>query len=625
MNSPEFDDPTEGLGNFFDYFWGNTEGVAYLPVKERQGDSIEWKKYAFPWPKYRAAIIQHALANSAEGKDVYFGPALYKPDAIETKTVGQKEGILGSQVLWTDYDGNAPEYSTSYPSEGVQEPPTFADGPLQGQPAPTLRVQSSQPGHEHFYWKLEEWCGQVEIEARNRSLAYLSKADTGGWDINQVLRPPHTSNWKIKENPRPVEVKFFTETTVSPNKFTLPSFKTIVQEVEIGDIPEVERIIAKYAWDEKHFDLFMDKEIPEGERSSALMRIGFFGAEKGMSNEEIYSLLVNADDRWGKFKNRNDRHRRLLDIVNKARLKYPHGKDSIEFVGAGLLQSAKIEETPSYAYGFKDFLETNIHIEWAVEGLVEITGLSMITGSSGVGKTGWAFQLAIHMSLGRDFLGWKVTRPLKMLFLQLEMNHEALKFFGETIATNYSEDEIQKLQRNLIISPLGRPIGFDRPEGKKFVETLIEQIKPDGILIDSLGKTTVGELGEAKVKELNEYFNYLRNKHRCFIMFIHHNRKANGENKKPNDLADLYGSQYIAAEASSVIGLWRDKGEKHVIEVLPLKTRLREELDPFKIRRSSSLSFEVIEDNLPVGLLNTVEATKKSSPGENPNGSIFNI
>ena len=64
------------------------------------------------------------------------------------------------------------------------------------------------------------------------------------------------------------------------------------ENIEITELVDVRKVIAKYTWDDHHFDLFTKDQIEEGKRSSALMALGFFGAEKGMSDNEIYSLLI---------------------------------------------------------------------------------------------------------------------------------------------------------------------------------------------------------------------------------------------------------------------------------------------------------------------------------------------
>jgi len=50
----------------------------------------------------------------------------------------------------------------------------------------------------------------------------------------------------------------------------------------------------------------------------------------GWQDDQIAAILYDADDRWGKYKHRRDRDRRLTDFVNRARQK--HGYNSLENV-----------------------------------------------------------------------------------------------------------------------------------------------------------------------------------------------------------------------------------------------------------------------------------------------------
>lgn len=178
---------TDDLGQFFDYFWRDTEAYVYTPV-DIDGT---WKPFMFRWPRGRANIIQHTLKHAADpGAQVYFSPALFKA------TTARKEGVLGSWTLWADYDGNAPQtWPTERPAEGkLWVPP------------PTMRVQSSLPGHEHVYWRLSEFMVDINrLEDRNRAIAKVTGADSSGWDADQVLRPIHTLNRK-REPASPVVI-----------------------------------------------------------------------------------------------------------------------------------------------------------------------------------------------------------------------------------------------------------------------------------------------------------------------------------------------------------------------------------------------------------------------------------
>lgn len=596
------ENPTEDLGHFFDYIWGEQQGYVYLPTKSKDGT---WERVMFEWPKARSGIIRHVIVKTAETKDVYFAPAIFSA----ARPI--KENFKSSSVLWVEFDGNAP---TDWSPE-TQEVVT---------PAPSLRIQSSTDGHEHIYWKLNESTTDVKfIEDTNRALAYQLKADTSGWDINQVLRPPETTNYKHN---LPVTISEESTRIWKPIDFShfKPVKQLVSEALDVTDIPKAAEVLLKYSWDESHAELFQRETIEEGQRSSALMRLGFFGAESGMADAEIYSILLDADDRWGKFKHRSDRKLRLLDIINKARQKHPVGITSPE----GLLRSLSgegIVEAPQYVYGFESLLNSEFTIEWAIDGLMPIGGQGLISSAPGLGKTQFSIQLGLHCALGKNYLGWKINKRLKIVLFSLEMNHVEMKYFAETMGGGYSPSEIEMLERNFHFVTLGEPLPVDSLDGRKFLESILDEYKPDGVIFDSMGKLTNEELKERKVKQLDAYFASIRAKYGCFLWFIHHNRKANGDNKKPKELSDIYGSQYVTANATSVLGLWKDNPEDNAIEVIYLKIRFAPLPKPFKIIRDSTLNFN-IEGQPGQNLVNNDSATssKPKQPGSDEStGTLF--
>lgn len=612
MSDSSGDNSVDGLGEFFDYLWGNEVGFVYLPYKISSTDT--WKKVMFRWPKQRNGVITHTLAQSAEGNDVYCAPAIFKsPRPL-------RENVKGSNVLWADFDGSVPEGWSAGSDGAVSEPPVDGETPV-----PTLRIQSSTEQHQHVYWKLDSFTEDLDfIENTNRALAYTLKADTSGWDLGQVLRPPGTTNYKH-------DLPVFVLETNSSRRYKTQNFaalrpiKQLVSDnLDIEEIPKVERVISKYTFDDQHYELFFSPSIPEGKRSSALMKIGFFGAEHGMSDAEIYSLLLSADDRWGKFKHRSDRKRRLLDIINRARQKHPVGLSSPE----GLLRlgssTSSVEESPKYVWGFEEFMNSEVHIEWALEGLLELGGIGILASAPGIGKTQISLQLGICCALGKPFLKWTPTRRMKILVLSLEMPHAPLLEFVSTIAREYTSSEHQVLQRNLQIVPLGETLPLDHPDGRKFLEAILDEHKPDGIIIDSMGAVTNSSLAdEPKVKELNAYYVHLRNMYGSFIWFIHHNRKATENNKKPSELSDIYGNQYITAAASTVLSLWRDKNG---IELSTIKCRLAAEKEPFYITRNENLTFSVASEHemkVASNLASREKVDDDDDSGEDDNRRVF--
>lgn len=565
--------PEAELSEFFQSIWGDQQGYAYVPVKE--ASSEKWETHFFEWPLRQKDIIKHVLEYTPVA-EVYFGPALY---IQPTQPI--PENIKGTSVLWTEFDGNAPK------------------GGILGDkiPHPTMRVMSSKDGHEHFYWHLDYFETDREvIETINRSIAYSLQADSSGWDSTQILRPPGTKNHK---RDRVVRVLSTSASTYSKDFFSslnIPKQLT-KEEIQLAEVPEIISVIAKYKWDTEEFLFFRKNEMKEGTRSTALMRLAYDCAEMRMSDEEAYAILRNADDRWGKFKGRRDQDKRLLDLVNRARHKYPINPET------------EVDGLPVFNWQELDDLE--VHVDWLIEGILQRQGIMVVAGKQGVGKTQLTIQSLIHMALGKTFLGWKIDTPRRVALLSMEMSSAEIKHFQKEMNKILSPDERKLLQENFFIIPVGHSVLFDSSEDKKKVEQFIQQYHPEVIGIDSLSKTTMASLEESAVKNVLDFADKLRMEYDCSLIFIHHNRKGQVGNKRPKELDDVYGTFWITATATTVIGMWQNQ-QTGEIEINYLKVRLAEApKTQVVVRTPQGLSFEEV----------TASALVKAAMKEGENGS----
>ena len=82
-----------------------------------------------------------------------------------------------------------------------------------------------------------------------------------------------------------------------------PETKSV--DIQIGTLPKITEIIAKYRWDPDTTDLILKEEVSD--RSDALFRLAFDAVEVGCSNEEVYVLIEKKDKDWGKYVGRTDR------------------------------------------------------------------------------------------------------------------------------------------------------------------------------------------------------------------------------------------------------------------------------------------------------------------------------
>lgn len=543
-----------GLDDFFSFIWEDVPGYVYLALKSSQQNHLKqfkWEQFFFQWPQQKSEILSFVVSKRSES-EVYFGPAIYSAPA------SIKSNVKSSNVFWAEFDGRLPETDERVPP-------------------PTCRIRSSDETHEHHYWKSNTPIPMELLEAHNRTLTYFLGADVSGWDATQVLRVPFTFNHKRK---RPVVLLAMGESKVDPVIFEgLPQPPPLVDVPSVESIPDIDTVIAKYQFSGRVWNVFKNGLPGEQRRSDTLMTLGYHFAEMQMDDGEALSMLLNADNRIGKFSNRPDQLVRLTEIITRARVKYPYKPTEKE----------KFGELKSI--GLASFLATEVHMDWIWEGFLQQQGYLLISGKQGVGKTQFSLHAAMHMALGMDFLETKIAKPRKVGFFSLEMGFTDLKQFLAKQAEGYTEEQMALMEENFRIFPMGEPIHLDAKDEQKRMEEIIHDEKLDGIMVDSLGSCTGGELSqEGPVKEIMGWNDRLRQRHGIFTWFIHHHRKATSDNKRPNKLDDVYGNQYITGRATTVICLW-ESGQPQAVDLIPLKVRLAAKPAPFPIYRDHKLQF----------------------------------
>lgn len=555
------------LDQFFEFMYGDETGYVYSPTKNPVTNAFE--QYFFQWPTERQSLLQHIRRYSAT-HEVYYGPALF---SLRDAT---KESFLGTNVVWAEFDGILPSS-------------------LANVPEPSVKVQSSTVGHEHWYWRLEHFVrDQSIIEDISQRITYHLQADLSCWNANRVLRPPGTlhhesakQTYLLRWDPRPHSLVAFAKLPELPVKL-----------LGIGDIhavPETLEVICKYPFTDEAISLFKAKLClcgkpegcekgihPKSQRSSALAKMAHFCMEMGMTNAETLSILYNVDDRWKKFAHRDDRKVRLLGLINSVRVKHP--VDIVE----------RDAESIFRIYTYREFMDTELKIDWVVPGLVHQKGLMSISGPPNVGKSQLCLRLAEKMAKAQPFLKWDITAPLKTIFVSMEMAHEELKFMMESMEM----EDSNLLSENLNVLPLGASIRLNNRAAQGELNKLIEKVQPHGIFLDSFGVAVGEDISNDKVifETLDYVHRTLRLEYGAFVGFIHHPRKEQIGNKQPKKLDDLYGSRYYGAALSTALGLW---GVGPDIEVSCLKLRLAKPFDAFRIRRTSNLDFRMIRDLKP--------------------------
>ena len=413
--------------------------------------------------------------------------------------------------------------------------------------------------------------------------------------------------------------------------------EAISAELLEAELPTIEQVKTLATWSQQMLDLYavtFEEATERNEhggkdfdRSSALMRMAYFGAEMGWTDQQLLTVLIDLDDRWMKYSGRRDREQKyLVPYINRARQKHGYSGSIEDMLMTDLLKQQDVEtgDPAKLVWDFDEFVQAEFHIDWLLEDLFAVGGFGLIVAHPGVGKTTLAIQMGAHLALGYDhFMRWKNPGSAKkVLFLSLEMGKPPLHHFLSTIKENY--DDHRALGRNFKVFPHGNPLPLDGEAGQKFLGELLDQYQPDVLIVDSLQKISSKELtDEQAVKNLIHYLGVIRKKYSMGVIVIHHNRKKpNDAQKKSVELSDVYGSTYITTDVDFVMNLRSEPGSD-VVDVAMLKSRLGPTPEPFEIRRTKHLSFTSDLDEL-YGHTRT-HTTERTAPDVNDQRSAFGI
>lgn len=543
----------ELLGEILDEVWGT--GIA--PRKVFLAYKPNPTNFDVPpsqvWPKSRETILEFIMGIAAKGQNIYFSPAMYSIDSNSK----EKKNVVASRILWCDFDGNAADAQVR-----LKATPDL--------PQPSWRIGSGLPGHEHWYWILDRPEAVQRFEEINRKLAYYLEADIGCWNADRVMRPPYTTNYMDAKKyqgkghqPQPVDFIEKNDYRYSISEFDfLPDVRdSIIENLsDLGDIPPMADVLAKYKWSTEMLDLFKNPPTDQ-DRSTPIVRLAYYCAETGMPDEAIYAAINDMDSRVGKFMGRADRERQLARIIAKVRVKHPFSSD---------LHMTQTTESIKLVYTANELLNSDFKLDWLVEKLIPKGGLCLITAEPGAGKSRLSMQLALSLATGTRFLKYPVERPMSVMYLSLEMAGDMLKHFLQNQLD--STDLEKSLSDNYKLIPLGRPLDLMNDEGFNFIDMLLADHPSEVMFIDALGSLTFEELGEVQSKDITNRLTELTAKYGTTFFVVHHNRKPDISGKKRPNLGDVYGSQYIAAHSDLVLSLFVPENQAHV-ELITLKSR----------------------------------------------------
>lgn len=181
----------------------------------------------------------------------------------------------------------------------------------------------------------------------------------------------------------------------------------------------------------------------------------------------------------------------------------------------------------------------------------------ILTGPTGVGKTTLTHQL-LERLLGltdEPLLDLPVQQTArKILYLACDRPNQIRRAF----ARRFHEQHRGQLADRLIVHNGYLPVMLDQHPG--ILVELVRHLDVDLVVIDSL-KDVATELEKGPAAQaINAALQQVCQAD-ADIIVLHHQRKAQGDNRRPKTIDDLYGNTLIPAGAGSVLLLWGTPGD----------------------------------------------------------------
>ncbi len=243
------------------------------------------------------------------------------------------------------------------------------------------------------------------------------------------------------------------------------------------------------------------------------------------------------------------------------------GFDCKTLIAAGDRITVKASSAPLPAYTMGEILddETPVPADLVSDRIITPGGITVFGGAPKVGKSDFLLSWLVHMAAGLPFLDMVPARPMKIFYLQAEVQYPYLK---ERIKNIFLPKAVLTIARdNLVVTPQLHLVLNDEGLGQliQTISTHFEGQSPDIIAIDPIrnvfdGGTAGGENdNDAMMFFLTRRINRLHHTVNpdAGVILVHHTKKINKRQFEEDPFQAFAGASSLRSFYTSSLMLYR--------------------------------------------------------------------
>jgi len=180
---------------------------------------------------------------------------------------------------------------------------------------------------------------------------------------------------------------------------------------------------------------------------------------------------------------------------------------------------------------------------------LEREGLTYLGGENKTGKSVIAMDVALSLALGKDFLGFEVQLPRRVLLVQQEISDSAMQDRIDKMFIGLSKDSLQNL---IVPRRPDRRWKLTREKDREQLGQMVRDYRIDLVILDPISTFhNLRENDSSDMSTLSDYLADMMKKHRIGIFVIHHHGKSTQFERQGSQ--KLRGSSVLGDRADAII------------------------------------------------------------------------